>query len=102
MCLAIPGKLLEVSSENGLRMGRVDYGGTVTTACLEYLPEAEVGQYVVVHAGFGLSVINEAEVERTLAIWKELYESAAQQGVDIHGRKLESDTTTNETPEESG
>jgi hydrogenase expression/formation protein HypC len=84
----MPGKLIEVSQENGLRMGRIDYGGTVTNACLEYLPEAEVGQYVVVHAGFGLSVINEKEAAKTLAVWKEMYDEAAKQGVDIHGRKL--------------
>ncbi|HVP06351.1 MAG TPA: HypC/HybG/HupF family hydrogenase formation chaperone [Candidatus Acidoferrum sp.] len=80
MCLAIPGKLTEVFDQNGLRMGKVDYGGTVITACIEYTPEAEIGQYLIVHAGFALSVIDEAEAQETLALWQEMAdrESAAE------------------------
>ncbi len=75
MCLAIPGKLLEVYEENGLRMGRLDYAGTTSTACLEYAAEAQVGQYVIVHAGFGISVLDEEEASRTLALWQEYADS---------------------------
>ncbi|MEW6051204.1 MAG: HypC/HybG/HupF family hydrogenase formation chaperone [Candidatus Zixiibacteriota bacterium] len=74
MCLAIPGKLIETFEQNGLRMGKVDYGGTVNTACIEYVPEAVVGQYVIVHAGFAITVIDENEAQKTLALWDELAE----------------------------
>ena len=65
MCLAIPGKVPEIFEDHGLRMGRVDFGGTVKKACLEQLPEASVGDYVLVHVGFALSVVDPAEAERT-------------------------------------
>lgn len=72
MCLAIPGKVLEITEENGLKMGRVDYDGTVQRACLAYVPEVTVGQYVLVHAGFAINVLDEEEALRTLALWREL------------------------------
>jgi hydrogenase expression/formation protein HypC len=72
MCLAVPGKLTEIKLENGLRMGRVDYSGTVGTACLEYVPEAEVGQYVIVHAGFAITVLDEEEALKTLALFDQM------------------------------
>lgn len=75
MCLAIPGQLTELFEENGLHMGRLSYDGVVSTACLEYLPDARVGQYVLVHAGFGISVIDEDEARRTLALLRELLQS---------------------------
>jgi hydrogenase expression/formation protein HypC len=88
MCLAIPGKLIEIYQERGLTMGRLDYAGTINRACLEYVPEAEIGQYVLVHAGFGISVIDEDEAQKTLAIWDELVAQAAEEGTDIFGRPL--------------
>ena len=72
MCLAIPGKLVEIYDENGLRMGRVDYAGTIGAACLEFVPEAELGKYVIVHAGFALSVVDEEEAQKTLDLWREM------------------------------
>ena len=72
MCLAIPGQLIEIVEENGLRMGRVDFAGTRGTACLEYVPEAEVGQYVIVHAGFAISVLDEEEAQKTLTLFREM------------------------------
>ena len=65
MCLAIPGRIIEVFEDHGLRMGRVDFGGTVKKACLAQLPEASVGDYVLVHVGFALSLVDPAEAERT-------------------------------------
>jgi hydrogenase expression/formation protein HypC len=66
MCLAIPGKVLETFEENGLVMGLIDYAGTRNRACLTYTPEAEVGNYVIVHAGFALQVLNEEEAQASL------------------------------------
>jgi len=100
MCLAIPGKLIEIYEERGLLMGRLDYAGTVNRACLAYVPEAEIGQYVLVHAGFGISVIDEEEARKTLAIWNELVAQAAEEGMDIFGQPLEN-TTGTETDGES-
>lgn len=74
MCLAVPGQLLSIFKENGLLMGRVDYSGTVKEACLEYVPEASVGQFIIVHAGFAINVIDETEANETLQILKELAE----------------------------
>jgi hydrogenase expression/formation protein HypC len=89
MCLAIPGKVVEISQENGLKMGRVDYSGTVGRACLEYVPEVQTGQYVIVHAGFAISVIDEEEARKTLELWDELAAQNARDGLDPFGLPLD-------------
>jgi hydrogenase expression/formation protein HypC len=66
MCLAIPGKLIEVGTDaNGVRMGKANFGGIVKQVCLEYTPEVAQGDYVLVHVGFALSKVDEAEAART-------------------------------------
>ena len=72
MCLAVPGKVIEINQENGLSMGLIDYAGTRNTACLAYTPDVEVGQYVIVHAGFALQILNEQEAAETLKLLAEL------------------------------
>jgi hydrogenase expression/formation protein HypC len=72
MCLAIPGKVLEVFEDRGVRMGRADFGGTVRKVCLESLPEAGLGDYVLVHVGFALSKVDPEEAERTYRFLEEL------------------------------
>ena len=67
MCLGIPGEILEIHEENGLRFGKVRFGGAVREVCLAYVPEAKVGEYVIVHAGFAINTIDEAEAQATLA-----------------------------------
>lgn len=68
MCLAVPGRLLSCEGEDALtRQGRVSFAGVVRVACLAYVPEARVGDYVLVHAGFAITVLDEAEARRTLA-----------------------------------
>jgi len=67
MCLAIPGKVEEITTEGQLRMGRVNFGGVVKRVCLDYVPEIEVGDYTIVHVGFALSKIDEETAEQTLA-----------------------------------
>ncbi len=89
MCLAIPGRVVEIFQENGLTMGHVDYSGTVNKICLEYVPEIVVGQYTVVHAGFALSVLDEEEAQQSFAAWRELTQAVAAQGTDIFGNPLE-------------
>src|ERR1700691_4662859 len=67
MCLAIPGRVEEITHEGDLRMGRVNFGGVVKLVCLDYVPEVEVGDYTIVHVGFALSKIDEETAEKTLA-----------------------------------
>jgi hydrogenase expression/formation protein HypC len=74
MCLGIPGKIAEIYESGGLRMGRIDYGGVIKEACLAYVPEAAPGQYVLVHAGFALNVLEPDEAEETLQVFRELGE----------------------------
>ena len=68
MCLAIPGKIVEIYAEQGLRMGKLDFGGTIRKCCLQYIPNAMVGDYALVHVGFALSIIDAAEAARTYAL----------------------------------
>jgi hydrogenase expression/formation protein HypC len=72
MCLAIPGKVVEIYERRGLRMGKVQFGGIIRESCLEYVPAAGVGDHVLVHVGFALSVIDEEEAARTSKILEEL------------------------------
>ncbi len=74
MCLAVPGKIVEIYTAGGLRMGKVDFGGATREACLETLPEAEVGNYTIVHAGFALNLLSEEEAQLSLEALRELAE----------------------------
>jgi hydrogenase expression/formation protein HypC len=74
MCLAIPGKVVESFEQRGLRMAKVQFGGITREACLEYVPETQVGDYVLVHVGFAISRVDEQEAKRTY----ELLESMDQ------------------------
>lgn len=67
MCLAVPGKIISISGNDpASRMGRVSFGGAIVEVNLAYVPEAKVGDYAIVHVGFALSIVDEAEAERTL------------------------------------
>lgn len=72
MCLGIPGKVVEIYAAQGLKMGRVDFGGVVKEACLEYVPEVELGDYTIIHVGFAISRIDADEAQRTLAMLQEM------------------------------
>ena len=72
MCLAIPGKVVAIAQENGLRMGRVDFGGVIKRVCLDYVPEVEIGDYTIVHVGFALSKIDEDEALKTLEMLSQM------------------------------
>jgi hydrogenase expression/formation protein HypC len=65
MCLAIPGKIVELEEHVCMRMGRIDYGGITRTACLEYIPDPRIGEHVMVHVGFAISKVDAEEAERT-------------------------------------
>jgi hydrogenase expression/formation protein HypC len=68
MCLGIPGRVASIATTDGLRMGTVDFGGVRKEVCLSYVPETDIGDYVVVHVGFAISRLDEAEALRTLEI----------------------------------
>ena len=66
MCLAIPGRVTETTDGDLMRMGKVDFGGVTREVSLAYLPEVAVGDFVIVHAGFAISQVDEAEAQETL------------------------------------
>jgi len=75
MCLAIPGKIESILNEDSLmRQGRVNFGGIVKAISLAYVPEAQVGDYVIVHVGFALSKVDEHEANQTFKYLKEIGE----------------------------
>jgi hydrogenase expression/formation protein HypC len=65
MCLAIPGKIVAFHEREGVKMGKIDYGGITRDACLEYVGDASLGDYVMVHVGFAISKVDEQEAART-------------------------------------
>ena len=80
MCLGVPGKIIDVYEDKGLRMGRIDFGGAVREVCLAYVPEAQVGEYALIHVGFALSVLSEDEAQATLAVLREIADLEAELG----------------------
>jgi len=74
MCLAIPGKLIEITDTVGIKMGKVDFGGVMRDVCLEAVPTAEIGNYLIIHAGFALNILSEEEARDTLEAFRELDE----------------------------
>jgi hydrogenase expression/formation protein HypC len=80
MCLGVPGKIIDIYNAGGLRMAKVDFGGVTRETCLEALPEAKVGDYTIVHAGFALNLLSEDEAQATLDTLREL--ALFEEGMD--------------------
>lgn len=84
MCLGIPGKVVDTWDEAGTRMCTVDFGGTTKTVCLAYLPDMQIGEYTIVHAGFAITRLDEASARETLQMFNDLgvldEELAGQEG----------------------
>ncbi|MGO4462691.1 HypC/HybG/HupF family hydrogenase formation chaperone [Streptomyces sp. M-16] len=90
MCLAVPGRVLEIGERDGTRMATVDFGGVQKEVCLEYLPDLRVGEYAIVHVGFALQRLDEESALQTLELFAQLgmlqeefgdpWEQAAQAG----------------------
>lgn len=72
MCLGIPGKVVEITQEHEILMGKVDFGGVLRRVCLEHVREVKLGEYVIVHVGFALSRIDEAEAHRVFDLLKRM------------------------------
>ncbi len=75
MCLAIPGKVLEIDRSVEPAMGKVSFGGIQKRVCLEWVPDVKVGEYVVVHVGFAISAMDEKEALKTLKLFEEMDEA---------------------------
>jgi hydrogenase expression/formation protein HypC len=85
MCLAIPGKVLSHFDQNGVRMAKVQFGGIVRDACLEYVPETQIGDYVLVHVGFAISRVDEDEAQRTYQLLKEMDQLTELEAPAVNG-----------------
>src|SRR5450755_448361 len=72
MCLAIPGRVEEITTDGMITIGRVNFGGVVKRVCLDYVPEIKVGEYAIVHVGFAISVIDEKTAEETLEMFRSM------------------------------
>jgi hydrogenase expression/formation protein HypC len=78
MCLGVPGKIVEIYESGGLQMGKIDFGGVTREACLAYVPEAQIGDYTLIHVGFALHIISEEEANETLELLRQLAEAGEQ------------------------
>ncbi len=84
MCLAVPGKVLSISGDDALtRIGRIDFDGVIKQVNLAYVPQAEPGDYVLVHVGFAISVIDEAEAMRVFELLRQI-ELSPRAGSEAH------------------
>ncbi len=72
MCLSVPGKVLEITEEDGFKIGRVEFSGITKKICLQYIPDIQVGEYALVHVGFAISKLDEKEAAKTLKLLAEL------------------------------
>lgn len=72
MCLGVPGRIVETYEADGLQMGKVDFGGVLREVCLACVPEAALGEYVIVHVGFAISRLSEQEAQETLATLRQI------------------------------
>ena len=81
MCLAVPGKIVDIYEKNGLPMGKIDFGGGVRReTCLAYVPEAKVGDYTIIHVGFALNLLSEQDALETLAMLQEISDLGEELG----------------------
>ncbi len=85
MCLGVPGKITDIYQAQGLRMAKVDFSGVTREACLEHVPEADVGDYVVVHVGFAISKLSEEEAQESIDLLREIVE-AGERSQEVDNR----------------
>lgn len=83
MCLGVPGKIIEIYADRGLRMCKIDFGGVVREVCIETLPEAQPGDYTIVHAGFALNLLSEEDALETLELLRQINAVDDELGPDL-------------------
>ena len=81
MCLGVPGKITEIYERNDMKMGKVDFGGVIRETCLDFVPEAQIGDYTVIHVGFAISLLSEEEANKTLEMLREIGELGEELGL---------------------
>jgi hydrogenase expression/formation protein HypC len=82
MCLGIPGKIIEIYQKENMKMCKIDFGGTTREACLDFVPEAKVGDYAIIHVGFAISLLSEEEAMETLALLNEIADIEEELGLE--------------------
>ena len=75
MCLAVPGKIIEIYEKQGLTMAKVDFSGVTREACIEHVPEAQIGDYAIIHVGFAISLLSEEEAQKSIDLLREILEA---------------------------
>lgn len=85
MCLGIPGKITSIYDDHGTKMAKIDFGGVSREACIEALPEAEPGDWTIIHAGFAINLLSEKEAQETLEILQEMADLADEEDDLING-----------------
>jgi len=81
MCLGVPGKIVEIYETGNLKMGIIDFGGVTREACLAYVPEAQIGDYTLIHVGFALNLISEEEAQETLELLQQIEQGDDNLGI---------------------
>ena len=89
MCLGVPGKIIEIDDSKALKMAKVDFGGIVREACLEYVPEAQIGDYTVIHVGFAISLLSEEEAQASLETLREIVDLEDELGIGYSGKSAD-------------
>jgi len=80
MCLAVPGKIIEIYEKQGLTMAKVDFSGVTREACIEHVPEAQIGDYAIIHVGFAISLLSEEEAQQSMDLLREILEAGENSG----------------------
>ncbi len=82
MCLAVPGKIIEIYEKQELKMAKVDFSGVTREACIEHVPEAKIGDYAIIHVGFAISLLSEEEAQDSIDLIREIIEAGELEGED--------------------
>ncbi len=80
MCLAVPGKIIEIYEKQELMMAKVDFSGVTREACIEHVPEAKIGDYAIIHVGFAISLLSEEEAQESIDLLREIIEAGELEG----------------------
>jgi len=80
MCLAVPGKIIEIYEKQELKMAKMDFSGVTREACIEHVPEAKVGDYAIIHVGFAISLLSEEEAQESIDLLREIIEAGELEG----------------------
>lgn len=82
MCLGIPGKIVEIYEQENMKMCKIDFGGTTREVCLDFVPEAKLGDYTIIHVGFAISLLSEEEAMETLKLLQEIADIDEELGIE--------------------